>query len=238
MNSVGIFGYGRFGQILAQLLSEHYQVRVYDPNIDLSDDSTKIQLVSEEELLQEKNIFIAVPIRSFTSLIKKIANRLSNQTTLIDVCSIKQYPVEIMKKFLPDYAGIIATHPLFGPDSMDSSDVLNFMMYSVRDLHFCYEKWKHFFSQKFNIIEITPDEHDRLAAESQGVVHFVTRFLNEAKLHETSIDTVGFRQLLKLIENNCHDSWELFLDLQNYNPYSKAMLKRLEKAFRSVKSYL
>ena len=33
MKTVGIIGYGRFGQVLADLLKKQYEVKVYDPEI-------------------------------------------------------------------------------------------------------------------------------------------------------------------------------------------------------------
>lgn len=236
MNSVGILGYGRFGQVLAKLLRPDYEVNVFDPKLSESND---VQCVSKEALLNETTLFIAVPINQFESVIQSIAPHLKDDTTIFDVCSIKLHPVKVMQQYLPKQVGIVATHPLFGPDSIDLKEQLNFMMHPVRDTHHCYEHWKTFFANKgFNIVEMTPDEHDRYAAKSQGVVHFVSRFLDEANLSETPIDTAGFRQLLKLVKNNCHDTWELFSDLQKYNPYSKEMIEALETAFKTVKSKL
>lgn len=236
MKSVGILGYGRFGKVLAELLCEQYQVNVYDPKLH---ESKHVNFVSKGELLKETTLFIAVPINQFESVIKEIAPKLPETTTVFDVCSIKLHPVAVMEKHLPPSVGIIATHPLFGPDSITAKQALNFMMHPVRDTQQCYSSWKTYFANKgFNIVEITPDEHDRYAAKSQGVVHFVSRFLKEANLKETPIDTIGFKQVLKLIEYNCNDSWELFSDLQNYNPYSKMMIEQLEQAFQAVKSKL
>lgn len=235
MQSIGILGYGRFGKTLANLLAPHYHIKVYDDNAVVD---KQVESVSKTILLKEKTIFIAVPINQFEKVIESIASDLSSETTVLDVCSIKLHPVKIMEKYLPKNIGIIATHPLFGPDSINSNDSINFMMYPVRDTHHCYHHWKTFFSQRFNIVEITPDEHDRLAARSQGVVHFITRFLDEVKLQNTPIDTLGFKQLIKLINNNCNDSWELFCDLQNYNPYSKEMIEQLDLAFHDIKTKL
>ena len=37
MRKAGIIGYGRFGKILADLLSKKYEVKIYDPWIDKED---------------------------------------------------------------------------------------------------------------------------------------------------------------------------------------------------------
>ena len=86
MNSVAILGYGRFGQVLAKLLSSHYRVKVYDPKPQTD---SRVEFVTLEELLNEAFLFVAVPINQFESVIQSIAPRLSSQTTVFDVCSIK-----------------------------------------------------------------------------------------------------------------------------------------------------
>jgi len=239
MKKVGILGYGRFGQVLAKLAAQDVELKIYDPAVSEDTFLDNPLFADENSVLQSNTVFIAVPIREFESVIKNIGPKLPKYTTIIDVCSVKTHPVDVMKKYLPENVGIIATHPMFGPDSIDSKDTLNLMMYNVRDTQHCYNTWKTFFSNKgFNIIEITPDEHDQLAAKSQSIVHFVARVLNDFGVQETPIDTQGFKHLLALVESNCRDTWALFSDLQNYNPYSKDMIKKLEQACQAVKEKL
>mgnify|MGYP001215492110 FL=1 len=66
-----------------------------------------------------------------------------------------------------------------------------------------------------------------MAASSQGVTHFIGRVLNEAGVVSTKINTLGFNDLLGVIEQTCNDSWDLFRDLQKYNPYTNEMIDRL-----------
>jgi prephenate dehydrogenase len=81
---------------------------------------------------------------------------------------------------------------------------------------------------------MSPDEHDRLAAYSQGVTHYIGRVLDRLDLQPTSIDTEGFKILRSLIEQTCNDSWELFHDLQRYNPYTRDMRVRMQQALNEV----
>jgi prephenate dehydrogenase len=84
--------------------------------------------------------------------------------------------------------------------------------------------------QGIQILEMTPDEHDRMAAQTQGVTHFLGRMLKEFGIKKTSIDTQGFRDLLDLVDQTCNDTWELYTDLQLYNPYTKDIIKNLKKS--------
>ena len=107
MKKIGIIGYGRFGRVLEDLLSKKYQVLQFDNN-PIEDENIKFS--SLEEILECFLVFIAVPIRSFEEIIKEISKYKLYNTTIVDVCSVKVYPVDIMKKYLPEHVGIIATH--------------------------------------------------------------------------------------------------------------------------------
>ena len=74
-------------------------------------------------------------------------------------------------------------------------------------------------------------EHDALAASSQFVTHFTGRLLSKMNLKPSPIATAGFKALLKLVENTCSDSFDLFYALYAHNPASSEQLQTFEKAF-------
>ena len=237
MNSVGIIGFGRFGKVLANILQRGFAIKAYDPKP--AGPFPGVQFLDLDTVLNEKVVFIAVPIRHFESVIADISKKLKKETTLIDVCSVKSYPVNIMLKILPDHIGVIATHPMFGPDSYMSNRNLKMMINNTRDLHNQYSFWKRFFSdQGIQIIEMTPDQHDRLAAKTQGVTHFLGRMLKEFGIKKTNIDTQGFRDLLDLVGQTCNDTWELYADLQLYNPYTEDMVEKLKASTNKLDNQL
>ena len=131
MKSVGIIGFGRFGKILASILQKGYSISAYD--IKETHSTSNVNFCSLDKVLDERVIFIAVPIRNFKALIKDISPKLKNGTTLIDVCSVKSFPVHVMLKYVSKDIGIIATHPMFGPDSFTTNTKLKMMMSNVRD---------------------------------------------------------------------------------------------------------
>ena len=237
MNSVGIIGFGRFGKVLANILQRGFAIKAYDPKP--AGPFPGVQFLDLDTVLNEKVVFIAVPIRHFESVIADISTKLKKETTLIDVCSVKSYPVNIMLKILPDHIGVIATHPMFGPDSYMSNSNLKMMINNTRDLYNQYSFWKRFFSdQSIQIIEMTPDQHDRLAAKTQGVTHFLGRMLKEFGIKKTNIDTQGFRDLLDLVGQTCNDTWELYTDLQLYNPYTEDMVEKLKASTNKLDNQL
>lgn len=235
--NVGLIGFGRFGRILAMILTRAFQVKAYDPVN--TGRIPGVEFTDLETVIREKVIFIAVPINRFKPVIEDIAPALEDGTTIIDVCSVKKYPVRIMQEYLDEKIGIIATHPLFGPDSFLSNAHLKMVMYDVRDMENRFKFWKRFFrDQGIQILEISPDDHDRMAAQTQGVTHFLGRMLKEFGIRKTSMDTQGFQDLIDLVDQTCNDTWELYTDLQNYNPYTEEMVQKIKSATGSLASRL
>ena len=238
MRKAGIIGYGRFGKVLADLLLKKYEVRVYD--IQEVDNYDGVDICRLAEVLECILVFIAVPIRAFEEVVKEISTYNLYNTTIVDVCSVKVYPIDIMEKNLPDHVGIIGSHPHFGPDSYSPFRELKATICSVRDVYKRINNVKVIFeSQSITTMEMTPDEHDRLAASSQGVTHFIGRVLNESGVRSTNMNTMGFNELLGVIEQTCNDSLDLFNDLQRYNPYTNDMINTLvgtiEKIHKQIK---
>ena len=232
MKNIGIIGYGRFGKVLHDLLSEKYKIRIYDNNSDNADGMT---FSSIEDVLECFLIFIAVPIRNFEQVIKEISEYNLYNTTIVDVCSVKVHPIQIMEKYLPEYVGIIGSHPHFGPDSYSPFRELKTTLCPIRDIYKRVDELESIYnSQSIRTIRMTPDEHDQMAASSQGITHFIGRVLNESGVRSTDINTLGFTELLGVIEQTCNDSWDLFRDLQKYNPHTNSMIDNLVKTIDKI----
>ena len=231
MNRVSIIGFGRLRAMLHSLLSKGFEVDVFDKN---SIDNSDVNEVSLEDALQNETIFIAVPIRDFENLVKDISKNISSGKTVIDVCSVKVFPKKVMLDNLSNETDIIATHPLFGPDSLkDSGSVMT--MESVRNTFGRYDFWKNYFeSQNISIEEISAEEHDMMAARSQGLTHFVGRVIDDFGTNQTRIDTEGYKALHKLVNQTCNDTWELFEDIQNFNPFTEKMISELNESFNKI----
>lgn len=84
MNSVGIIGFGRFGKVLANILQKGFSIKAYD--LKSTGEFPGVDFVDLKNVLKEKVIFIAVPIRHFEKVISDISSQLSEGTTIIDVC--------------------------------------------------------------------------------------------------------------------------------------------------------
>lgn len=236
--TLGIIGFGRFGSVLHRMLSDYFDIVVYDPSYK---PRKGIRHVSLKKLCESNVVVFAVPISKLESVVRKTKPYLRAGQTVLDVCSVKVYPKKVLSKHLKDTGTFqILTHPMFGPDSSkDGFTDLPIMMYGLDAPKGVFVFWKQLFNTiGLRVVEMTPEEHDRQAAFSQGVTHFMGRVFNDMKLTHTQIDSTGFIKLMEVVEQTCHDTWELFRDLQTYNPYTQTMRNRLERSFDRVNTKL
>mgnify|MGYP002353618864 CR=1 FL=1 len=233
MNKVGILGLGRFGAFWATVLSHSYDVYGYNRSTPACPNCA---LVSLEELCALPVIFICVPMRTVPEILDRIAPLLAPGTLVVDTCSVKMEPVRWMKEKLPETVDILATHPMFGPESAkEGLTGLPLMMHPVRMNQGDYAEWADYFRHLgIMVVEITPEEHDRQAAMSQALTHMIGRTLNAMGVEETPIGTLWYRKLLAIARQVAKDSPELFLDMQNLNPFAREMRESFEHAWRKV----
>ncbi len=190
-----------------------------------------------EKIFEAPTIFYAVPISELDEAIKTGKKYIQKDQTILDVCSVKIYPKHVFEKHLAKkVVNLILTHPMFGPDSIkEGFRELKIVIYNLKSQKKIYNFWKKYFQGLgLEVVEMTPEKHDRLAAFSQGITHYIGRVLEDMKLKPTSIATSGFETLLEIKEQTCNDTWQLFSDLQTFNPFTKKMRIRLEKSLTKI----
>ena len=195
-----------------------------------------VRKADEDEVLSAPVLFFCVAISSFESVLKRVGSRIGRDTVVMDTCSVKIMPSQWMKENIPADRTIIATHPMFGPDSgRNGVKGLPLVMCPVSPANEKYDEMKSLFlSMGLDVLEMSAEEHDEEAAYSQGVTHFVGRTLSQMGMKPTPIATQGYRNLMTIVEQTCNDPMQLFYDLQRYNPYAKEMRLSLQVAIEKV----
>ena len=183
-------------------------------------------------------IFLCVPINRVEQVVADMAPYLQPGTAVFDTCSVKVHPAKVLTSELGNRSDLtlVATHPMFGPDSAARGvQGLPMVVWRLSGDEQVYAEWTEFLrALGIRTVEMEPAEHDRLAAYSQGITHYIGRVLDRLDLQATPIDTEGFKILRALVAQTCNDSWELFQDLQRYNPYTQEMRVRLQAALDDV----
>ena len=233
--TVGVYGLGRFGSFWAELLARSLPVCGYSRSADRAT-PPGVRRVGEDEVLSQSVIFLCVAISALEDVLARARGRIQAHALVMDTCSVKTHPVSLMEKLLPASTSFMGTHPMFGPDSARNGVTgLPMILCPVRIPAREVERWRGLFSTLgLSVSIMTPDEHDREAAFTQGVAHYIGRVLSDLGVRHSAIGTVGYAKLLEIVEQTCNDPWQLFLDLQRYNPHTREMRERLEGSIRRV----
>ena len=67
-------------------------------------------------------------------------------------------------------------------------------------------------------------------ARSQALVHLLGRAFSDLKLEEQEISTPDYESLLRIDHLVTNDTWQLFNDMQVYNPYTPLMRLTLRQS--------
>lgn len=226
---VAVIGMGRLGKLLIEHLALDFDLHVYDRS---SDSSTIKKLGAKvlkdwEDLYDFDAVIPVVPICAMEDVCQKMAPHLKKNAIVVDVCSVKVRPIEVMERILPDHVQILGTHPMFGPDSAGESLLgLKIVLCKVRIDNRRYIEIKGYLRKHgLKVIESSADEHDHQIAKTLFLPHFLGRVLMEFEAQREEIDTLGHRRLLKILKTVNNDSWQLFYDMYHFNPYAAEVLK-------------
>ena len=240
INSIGLIGYGRFGSFFAdEILPKIFpKAKILIFSSKLKDGrSTSIENVAKCDL-----IIPAVPIRSMVTVLKNLAKMIGQTTIVMDVCSVKSYPVKWMKETLPKHTPIIASHPMFGLSSYINvkrdMNKLPFVIYPERIKDELYKPIFDIFAMHFRAVEMSPEEHDKKVAQFQFLSHLLGGVLHRLDIQRSEIDTQSGSRMFDMIDVLNNDSLELFEDMYIFNPYAKDELKKFDQAYQFIKNQL
>uniref|UniRef100_A0A453SMB4 Prephenate/arogenate dehydrogenase domain-containing protein n=3 Tax=Triticinae TaxID=1648030 RepID=A0A453SMB4_AEGTS len=248
---IAIVGFGNFGQFLARTFARQGHTLLAHSRSDHSSLAASLGAAyfQDPHDLCECHpdvVLLATSILSAEAVLRSLPlHRLRRSTLFVDVLSVKEFPKNLLLTSLPEGFDILCTHPMFGPESArDGWDGLPFVFDRVRvgDSPARRARANAFLNiferEGCRMVEMCCAEHDAHAAETQFLTHTVGRMLATLELSSTPINTKGYETLLRLVDNTCSDSFDLYNGLFMYNKNSTDLLNRLESAMDSVKKRL
>ncbi|XP_011020236.1 PREDICTED: arogenate dehydrogenase 1, chloroplastic [Populus euphratica] len=248
---IAIIGFGNYGQFLAKtLISQGHTVLAHSrSDHSLAAKSLGVSFFLDPHDLCERHpdvILLCTSIISTEKVLKSLPlQRLKRNTLFVDVLSVKEFAKNVLLDVLPHDFDIICSHPMFGPQSAKHGwDGLCFVYEKVRigneenRVNRCKKFLEIFEREGCKMVEMSCQEHDKYAAESQFLTHTVGRVLEMLKLESTPINTKGYESLLDLVENTSGDSFDLYYGLFMYNRNVLEMLERLDLAFEDLRKQL
>ncbi len=228
-NTLGIVGFGAFGQLAAQHLREYFELSVYDPIASRAHAAQQLGVgfSSMDAVSRCDVVLIASPVASFEDVVGAIAAACRPGALIVDVGSVKVQPSEIMHRVLPGDVEIIATHPLFGPQSA-RNDIkgLKIAVCPIRGT--MHARFAAFLRKSLGlkVVLTTPEAHDKEAAMVQGLTHLIAKVLSNMGPLPTLMTTKSFELLSEAVAMVQYDAPEVFEAIEKANPYAENVRRR------------
>lgn len=227
MKRFGIIGFGRFGQLAAKHLRDHFAVTVTD-TAEISEAAAAIG-VRTGTLAEAAGcdvVMLAVPVQTMAATIAAIAPLVRPGALVLDVASVKMLPARWMHEALPESVDIVATHPLFGPQSARSGLAGQpLVVCPVRgEAHHKVAEFGRTLGLAVSVT--TPEEHDREMAYVQALTHLIGRTLVNIRIPDEELKTSSYQHLLELCGLIRDDTKELFFAIQNLNPFAEEITRQ------------
>lgn len=182
-------------------------------------------------------VLICVSINSFEEIVKKISPAIHKGQVVMDICSIKETPVNIMHKYIKEGL-VLGTHPAFGPGSSGLKHKAFILTPTNPEEQKFAEEFKQWLEQEeARVFIMTPKHHDELMSVVLGFPHFMgvvacDTLLERADFPETKkVAGTTYRMLFTLAEAAALETPELFATLQTNLPEIESIEKLfIEKA--------
>ena len=108
---------GAFGELVASHIADDFRVWTYDPRLPIGTERRGVLSTTLERVAGCDVVVIATPVSSFEAVLRDIGRACKPGALIVDVGSVKVIPARLMLSLLPQTVHMIATHPLFGPQS-------------------------------------------------------------------------------------------------------------------------
>lgn len=183
-------------------------------------------------------VVVSVPIAATAGVIREIGPFLKKGQLLMDLTSLKKEPVELM--LVHCAADVAGCHPLFGPVVSDPAGHTVVLCRGRGDDWFDWLKI-FFETAGYDVLERTPDEHDKMMSVVQALNHLNTIALGmtvaESGIPPREISlfaTPAFRARMAMVQKVFTESPELYADIIVGNPHLEIILQTYEKVFRDI----
>ena len=165
-------------------------------------------------------VIICVSISSLDEIVKKIAPSTHKGQPIMDICSIKQYPVDIMHRYLKD-ALVLGTHPVFGPGSNGVAHKAYVLTPTNKEEEAYAKEFKKWLEkEEAHVFIMTPKKHDELMSIVLGFPHFLGLAACETLLEQPSfleskkLAGTTYRMLFTLAEATAQETPDLYANVQ------------------------
>ncbi|MEM0984052.1 MAG: bifunctional chorismate mutase/prephenate dehydrogenase [Planctomycetota bacterium] len=225
-----IGGHGGIGSFFVRFLeSQGHEVLISDLDTDLS---------AEDAASEAEVVIVSVPIKATQEVIERVGPKVDPTGLLMDVTSLKQFPVRAMLEH--SECEVIGAHPMFGPSAGSIHRQVIALCPARGELWLGWLK-EVLLTQGAELVECTPEEHDRAMAAIQVLRHAATMAFGRT-LRDLGVDIDDslrysspiYRLELMMTGRLFGQDPELYADLGLGNENRAAVADAMEAATREI----
>lgn len=233
---VALLGYGRFGRALGELLSEAgIAHRALDPGAQVPREHRAGSL---HELTEGATfVVVAVPVPRMKAALTDLRPHLGPHQIVLDVGSVKLLPTTALREALGDAIPWCATHPLFGPVSLALAErpLRVVICPAAEHPHAALAVRALYERIGCEVIEQTPESHDRIMAHTHALTFFVAKGMIDAGAGlNVPFAPPSFQAIARTIEIVRSDAGHLFSAIARDNPFAAQARKELVQALGAI----
>jgi prephenate dehydrogenase len=227
---IAVIGAGKMGVWFAKFFnSKGYSVILADRKeekiVSLAKElSVDLTTDFKEAVSCADQVLICVSINALEGVVKIISPVLREGQVVMDICSIKEKPVNVMHQYIKD-ALVLGTHPVFGPGSNGVKHKAYILTPTNPDEERFAEEFKKWLEQEeAHVFVMSPKKHDELMSVVLGLPHFIgfiacETLLEQKNLTETKkVAGTTYRMLFTLAEATALETPDLYASLQTNLP--------------------
>jgi prephenate dehydrogenase len=232
---IGIIGYGDFTKVMLEYLAPYADIVVSSRSRETGDAGFGARFKPLSEVLSCDIIIPSIPAQFFEEFFTQNRDFINPGALVIDVSSVKIRPLDVLQRLLPETCQIIGTHPMFGPASIAKNNGIKGLRCVVCPVRVPNEKFSSIkqllqTNLKLEVLERTPEQHDREMAYVQGLSHYIGRVMDCMKIPESELATLAYEDLLDMKKIQGGDSWDLYASIMLQNPYAAEVNAQFKQA--------
>ncbi len=117
-------------------------------------------------------VIVSILPEHFERVVKEIAPRIKTNQKVIDITSVKEYPVRIMHRYIRN-ATVLGTHPMFGPSANRQGQNFILTPTNAKETRYAKELKRYLTSKGFSVRIMTPQKHDAVIGMVLSLTHFI-----------------------------------------------------------------
>jgi prephenate dehydratase/prephenate dehydrogenase len=245
---IGFIGYNNKIRHLASKLSSKHTVTFLD-NSQTTLDAVKkdghngYEMYESGSFLNDVDVvIIGSPLISFgDSLTSLPLDKLKNKL-VVSLTPLLSHPKSVLSNMYPPNSD--------GPDIVCANAMVDSATNDISGAQFVYEKVrvsntrrcddfvKIFNDARMKVVELDSDSHDQFTASSQFITSLIGRLLNKQNLKPSPVNTRGYENLERVVDEVGYEDDEEFYALWKYADGSTDQMKRVRDALSDLEKQL